>query len=107
MNLPNPGLLLVIGAVAILSAYGAQRASAPPPQQVAPAGPGSGQPTPDGFVPGSKWEFTTWTLPARAWLVQVERVSGGWAYLRVEGNGQPPEPAWYNVPQMPGRWRKL
>ena len=116
LRLARPRLLLIIGAglVAILAVYGAQRANAPFPQQVAQIGPGSPLPVyvvnepsiPDDFVPGSTWRFSTWTVPnSMSWLARVEKVSGSWAYLTVQESEQTSS-GWYFIPQMPGRWQK-
>ncbi|MGA3027029.1 MAG: hypothetical protein ABSF98_19910 [Bryobacteraceae bacterium] len=121
MNLPNPRLPrprlpLLIGAalVAILAVYGAQRAYPPATQQVAQVGPGSPLPVyvvnepsiPDDFVPGSTWRFTSWTVPnSMTWTARVDKVSGSWAYLTVQGNEQTTA-GWYYIPQMPGYWQK-
>jgi hypothetical protein len=87
----------------------AQRPSA----VVAQVGPGSPLPVyvtneltptlPDGFVPGSSWNFTTWTVPnTLSFTATVQRTEGGWALLTLATN---PGPArWYYIPFMPGDW---
>ena len=40
---------------------------------------------PDGFVPGTQWKFTTWTIPSTlTFTATVDKVAGGWAYLTVQ-----------------------
>lgn len=59
---------------------------------------------PAGFVPGSSWKFTTWTIPSTlTFTATVERVEGGWAYLMVSSD-TPASTRWYYIPQMPGAW---
>jgi hypothetical protein len=121
MNLPKPQLLhskalLIAGAllVVIVALYGAQRSYTPGPQSVAQVGPGSPFPVyvvnepsmPDDFIPGSTWQFTTWTVPnAMTWTAHVEKVSGSWAYLTVQTNAQSTS-GWYYLPRMDGFWQK-
>lgn len=64
-----------------------------------------GQPVlPTGFQPGTRWHFTTWTSPSQIdWDGDIERVSGPWAYIRVNINGNATA-RWYYVPAMPGSW---
>lgn len=58
---------------------------------------------PDGFVPGTSWKFTTWTLPSTlTFTAVVQKTEGGWAYLTV--NSDPTSTRWYYIPQMPGAW---
>jgi hypothetical protein len=89
----------------------AQRAAAPPLAQV---GPGTPLPVyvvneeppllPEGFVPGTLWTFTTWTIPSTlSFTATVEKVSGGWARLKLqtEASGKS---KWYFIPEMPGVW---
>jgi hypothetical protein len=58
---------------------------------------------PEGFVPGSTWKFTTWTIPSMlTFTAKVERVYGAWAYLTVQSES--PKPRWYFIPEMPGTW---
>ena len=58
---------------------------------------------PEGFVPGTSWKFTTWTLPSSlTFTATVQKTDGGWAYLTV--NADPTSSRWYYIPQMPGAW---
>jgi hypothetical protein len=61
---------------------------------------------PDGFVPGSTWKFTTWTIPSTlTFTATVKEVQGGWAELNVSTD--PPTTAkWYYLPIMPGVWEQ-
>lgn len=59
---------------------------------------------PDGFVPGSSWKFTTWTVPSTlTFTATVQKIDGGWAYLTVNTD-TPASSRWYYVPFMPGAW---
>jgi hypothetical protein len=59
---------------------------------------------PDGFVPGSSWKFTTWTLPSTlTFTATVQKVEGGWAALTLSTD-PPTTSRWYFIPQMPGAW---
>lgn len=59
---------------------------------------------PMGFVPGSSWKFTTWTIPSTlTFTATVQRVDGGWAYLTINTE-TPAATRWYYIPQMPGAW---
>jgi hypothetical protein len=89
----------------------AQRAAAPPMAQV---GPGAPLPVyvvneeapllPEGFVPGSSWKFTTWTIPSTlSFTATVDKVSGGWAYLKLPSEAAG-KSKWYFIPEMPGVW---
>ena len=112
---PSQRVLLIAGAALVIAIalYG-QRAY-PGSQQVAQVGPLSPLPVyvvnepsmPDDFVPGSTWQFTTWTVPnAMTWTAHVEKVSGSWAYLSVQGNAQLTS-GWYYLPRMDGFWQKM
>jgi hypothetical protein len=58
---------------------------------------------PEGFVPGTAWRFSTWTLPSSlTFTATVQKTNGGWAYLTV--NADPTSSRWYYIPQMPGAW---
>jgi hypothetical protein len=59
---------------------------------------------PEGFVPGSSWKFTTWTVPSTlTFTATVQKTDGGWAALTLSTD--PPTAAkWYFIPQMPGVW---
>ena len=121
INIPMLSLkqvLLIVSAVLLVAGLAgtqtirAQR-SVPP---VALVGPGSPLPVyavneppdllPEGFVPGSSWKFTTWTMPSMlTFSAKVEKVAGGWAYLTVQS--ETPKPRWYFIPEMPGTWEQL
>lgn len=59
---------------------------------------------PDGFVPGSSWKFTTWTVPSTlSFTATVKQVEGGWAQLTLSTD-PPTTSKWYFIPQMPGVW---
>ena len=58
---------------------------------------------PEGFVAGTSWKFSTWTLPSSlTFTATVQKTEGGWAYLTV--NADPTATRWYYIPQMPGAW---
>ena len=110
-------VLIVCAALLIIGLVRPQpiRAQRPAPA-VAQVGPGSPLPVyvvneppqllPDGFVPGTTWKFTTWTIPSTlTFSATVEKVSGGWAYLTVQT--QATKPRWYFIPEMPGTWEQL
>ena len=60
---------------------------------------------PEGFVPGSRWRFTTWTTPSvLTWTATVNRTSGAWANLTTVAENQSRTTRWYYVPAMPGSW---
>jgi len=107
------GLLVLAAALAGPQVIRAQRSGPPPVAQV---GPGSPLPVyvvnepspalPDGFVPGTTWKFTTWTVPSTlTFSARVERTSGGWAFLTLQSEA-PAKTRWYYVPQMPGAWEQ-
>jgi hypothetical protein len=59
---------------------------------------------PEGFVPGSTWKFTTWTLPSTlTFTATVQKTEGGWAALTLSTD-PPTTSKWYFIPQMPGVW---
>ena len=59
---------------------------------------------PEGFVPGSTWKFTTWTLPSTlTFTATVQKTEGGWAQLTLSTD-PPTTSKWYFIPQMPGVW---
>jgi hypothetical protein len=109
-----PLVLLAVLIVCVLLKPGnirAQRNSPPPVAQVGPASPlpvyvvNDPPPTlPEGFLPGSSWKFTTWTVPSTiSFTATVQKTEGGWASLTL--NTDPPGTAkWYYIPQMPGAW---
>jgi len=114
MKIPEiriPVLAGGLGLLAVLALFGAQRGGS---QQMAAVGVATPLPVyvmneppmPDDFVPGSTWQFTTWSTPnALTWSAHVERVSGGWALLTVNGPNRTTA-GWYYIPQMPGWWEK-
>jgi hypothetical protein len=58
---------------------------------------------PDGFVPGTAWKFTTWTVPSTiTFTATVQKTEGGWAYLSLSTDAG--SSRWYYIPQMPGAW---
>ena len=59
---------------------------------------------PEGFVPGSSWKFTTWTVPSTlTFTAMVLKTEGGWAQLTLSTD-PPTASKWYFIPQMPGVW---
>ncbi len=61
---------------------------------------------PDGFVPGSTWKFTTWTIPSSlTFTATVKQIQGGWASLNLSTD-PPTTEKWYYIPFMPGAWEK-
>jgi hypothetical protein len=59
---------------------------------------------PEGFVPGSSWKFTTWTVPSTlTFTATVQKTEGGWAALTLSTD-PPTASKWYFIPQMPGVW---
>ena len=112
-----PSLFAVLFAVVLLSVLlrpGEVHAQRNAPPAVAQVGPGSPLPVyvvndppsllPDGFVTGSSWKFTTWTVPSTlSFTATVKQTEGGWALLTLSTD--PPATArWYFIPQMPGAW---
>jgi hypothetical protein len=62
---------------------------------------------PEGFVQGSRWRFTTWTVPSViTWVGTVNRTSGAWANLTITAEGRPGTTIWVYVPNMPGSWER-
>jgi hypothetical protein len=62
---------------------------------------------PEGFVQGSQWRFTTWTLPSViTWTADVNKVSGAWANLTITTDSGK-STRWYYLPAMPGSWEPL
>ncbi len=62
---------------------------------------------PDGFVPGSRWRFTTWTAPnAFTWVATVNKISGAWASLTVTAEDSSRHTQWYYIPGLPGSWER-
>jgi hypothetical protein len=70
--------------------------------------PFSAMPLPDGFVQGSRWRFTTWTVPSViTWTATVNKTSGAWANLTITGDDGSTQTRWYYLPGMPGSWEQL
>ena len=62
---------------------------------------------PEGFAPGSRWRFTTWTTPSvLTWTATVNKTAGPWANLTVAVDDRTTTTRWYYVPAMPGSWEK-
>jgi hypothetical protein len=62
---------------------------------------------PEGFVAGSRWRFTTWTVPSViTWTAVVNSTSGAWANLTTTNDDQTTSTRWYFVPAMPGSWER-
>jgi hypothetical protein len=109
-----PLLLLAVLLLSVLLRPGKIQAQRNPTPAVAQVGPGSPLPVyvvndfppvlPDGFVMGSSWKFTTWTVPSTiSFTATVKQTEGGWALLTL--NTDPPTTSrWYFIPQMPGAW---
>lgn len=115
------GTLFLVAAAAVLTgillrpaAIQAQRNA--PPASLAQVGVSAPLPVyvtnepasqvPDGFVPGTTWKFTTWTIPSTlTFTATVKDIQGGWAQLNLSTD--PPTAArWYFIPYMPGAWEK-
>jgi hypothetical protein len=103
---------LLVGVLLRPGKIHAQRNSVP--ASVAQVGVGSPLPVyvvndlppllPEGFVPGSTWKFTTWTLPSTlTFTATVQKTEGGWAALTLSTD-PPTASKWYFIPQMPGVW---
>jgi hypothetical protein len=103
---------LLIGVLLRPAKINAQRNSVP--ASLAQVGVGSPLPVyvvndlppllPEGFVPGSTWKFTTWTLPSTlTFTATVQKTEGGWAALTLSSDA-PTMSKWYYIPQMPGVW---
>jgi hypothetical protein len=108
-------VLPVLLAAGLFVRSGAVHAQKPAPT-VAQVGTGSPLPVyvvndlselPDGFVPGTSWKFTSWTVPSSlTFTVSVQKTEGGWALLTLSTDPQA-KPKWYYVPQMPGAWEQI
>ena len=62
---------------------------------------------PEGFVSGSRWRFTTWTLPSVfTWTARVNRVNGPWANLTIAADDGSTTTRWYYIAAMPGSWER-
>ena len=108
------GLVLLTVLAALLVRPGKVHAQRDSPPAVAQVGAASPLPVfvindlapglPAGFVPGTSWRFTTWTVPSNlSFVVTVQKTVGGWAFLKTTAD---PKPRWYYVPQMPGSWEQ-
>jgi hypothetical protein len=61
---------------------------------------------PEGFVAGSHWRFTTWTMPSViTWTATVNKTSGPWANLTIPDD-RTTTTRWYYIPAMPGSWER-
>lgn len=59
---------------------------------------------PEGFVPGSRWRFTTYTAPSvLTWVATVNKTSGPWANLTITEQ-QGSRTQWFYIAAMPGSW---
>lgn len=64
-------------------------------------------PLPEGFSPGSRWKFSTWTMPSvLTWTATVNKTSGAWAHLTVRGEDGSTASRWYYLPAMEGSWEQ-
>jgi hypothetical protein len=62
---------------------------------------------PEGFVPGSRWRFTSWSAPSSlSWIGTVQPTTGPWVNLTIQTHDGTTTTRWYNVPAMPGGWEK-
>jgi hypothetical protein len=62
---------------------------------------------PEGFTPGSRWKFSTWTMPSvLTWTATVNKTSGAWAHLTVRGDNGTSTSRWYYLPAMEGSWEQ-
>jgi hypothetical protein len=62
---------------------------------------------PEGFVPGSRWRFTSWSGPSTiSWIGAVQATSGPWANLTIQANDGTTTTRWYNMMALPGGWEK-
>jgi hypothetical protein len=109
-----PLAVLAAALICVFVQPGKIHAQRNPPTAVAQVGAGSPLPVyvvndlppqlPDGFVPGSSWKFTTWTVPSTlTFTAAVKQVEGGWALLTLNTD-QPAASRWYYIPLMPGAW---
>lgn len=109
-----PLLLFAVALICALLQPGGIHAQRNPPTTIAQVGPGSPLPVyvvneeppqlPAGFVPGTSWKFTTWTVPSTlSFTAAVRQVEGGWAQLTLSTD-PPTTSRWYYIPQMPGAW---
>jgi hypothetical protein len=102
-------LLIGAGAGAWIS-----HAQGPVPAQIGMTAPlpvyvtnGSSERLPEGFVQGTRWRFTTWTMPSViSWSASVNRTTGAWANLTVTPDNGPSTTRWYYIPAMPGSWER-
>lgn len=99
--------LLVLGFVSL-----GQRGQAQAPAQIGSSSPlpvyvTNTPPLPEEFVSGSRWRFTTWTVPTvLTWTATVNSTSGPWAQLTVRTESGQVSTGWYYIPAMPGNWQK-
>jgi hypothetical protein len=108
------GLVLLVGLAVWLIRPGNVHAQRDSPAAVALVGAAAPLPVfvmnglapglPEGFVAGTSWRFTTWTVPSNlSFVVTVQKTLGGWAFLKTSADEKP---RWYYVPQMPGSWEQ-
>jgi hypothetical protein len=106
-------VLFAVFIIAVMLKPGQIQAQRPAPA-VAQVGAGSPLPVyvvndvppalPEGFVPGSSWKFTTWTVPSTlSFTATVQKTEGGCAALTLSTDTQRTA-RWYYIPQMPGEW---
>ncbi len=117
LKVPAPQVLLIASAAVLLTLMlnpQKTRAQQKGPAAAAEIGVGAPLPVyvvnepqprlPSGFVPGSSWKFTTWTVPSTlTFTASVQMVDGGWAYLTINSE-TPAATRWYYIPNMPGAW---
>jgi hypothetical protein len=102
--------VLLLVPIALVVASQADRTHAQSTAQIGTASPlpvfvTNTPPLPDGFVPGSRWRFTTWTTPSVfTWMTTVNKTSGAWANLTVRNEDGTTSSRWYYIPGMPGSW---
>ncbi len=101
---------LSIAFLLLIAAVVGQRGQAQSPVQVGIASPlpvyvTNAPALPDGFAPGTRWKFSTWTMPSvLSWTATVNRTSGAWAHLTVRGEDGSSASRWYYLPAMEGSW---
>ena len=115
-KLSGQQVLLIVFAillVALLLKPAKMRAQPKAPPAMAEVGVGSPLPVyvvndppamlPEGFVAGTSWKFTTWTVPSTVtFTATVQKTEGGWASLTLGADTTTTR--WYYIPQMPGAW---
>jgi hypothetical protein len=100
-------LLLLAGFVSV-----GQRGQSQSPAQIGTSSPlpvfvTNTPPLPEEFVQGSRWRFTTLTVPTvLTWTATVNSTSGPWAQLTVRTENGQVSTGWYYIPGMSGSWEK-